>query len=102
MKGFTTEDILTLGRMGYTNEDVVKLLKVRLAEPEPKVEEKKEEPKAPETKPEASKLEGKMDELLKLMQTGFIGASEQPKIESTDDILAKIINPRGNAPQGKE
>lgn len=93
MKAFTTEDILTLGRMGYNNEDVIKLMQVRAAEPEPEPV-KKEEKQEPEKQPEP-KLESKMDELLTLMRGNNIINSQQPPKESTEDILAAIINPAG-------
>lgn len=86
------EDILTLAKAGFTAAQIAALSKIS-EEPEP--------PKDPEPKKDPEPAPGTDEALLKAIEglgvkiEGMnINASNQPKLETADEILASIINPK--------
>lgn len=102
----TIEQILELGKMGYSKEDIEALDK---APQDPKQEDpKKDEPKQEEPKKEESKKEDpkqepdKLDEvykaiaeLTKAIQVSNINKSQNPtkEVKSAEVMLAEVIRP---------
>lgn len=107
----TIEQILELGKMGYTKEDIEALDKAQQdpKKEEPKKEEpkkdepkqedpKKEEPKKEEPKQEPDKLGKVFDaiaELTKAIQANNITKSQNPQneVKSAEVLLAEVIRP---------
>lgn len=106
----TIEQILELGKMGYTKEDIEALDKApqdpKQEDPkddpkkeEPKQEDpKKEEPKKEEPKQEPDKLGKVFDaiaELTKAIQANNITKSQNPQneVKSAEVLLAEVIRP---------
>ena len=107
----TIEQILELGKMGYSKEDIEAMEKApqdpkqedpKKDEPkkdEPKKEEpKKEEPKKEEPKQEPDKLGKVFDaiaELTKAIQANNITKSQNPQneVKSAEVLLAEVIRP---------
>ena len=107
----TIEQILELGKMGYSKEDIEALEKApqdpKQEDPkkdEPKQEEpkkedpKKEEPKKEEPKQEPDKLGKVFDaiaELTKAIQANNITKSQNPQneVKSAEVLLAEVIRP---------
>ena len=102
----TVEEILKLGSMGYTKEDIEAMDKTEpeKAEPEKKEPEKKEpEKKEPEkaepaedpTKDLLKFMAGEFEKLQKSIQDANILGSNinTPKEKSAEDILAELIAP---------
>ena len=107
----TIEQILELGKMGYTKEDIEALDKApqdpKQEDPkkddpkkdEPKKEDpKKEEPKKEDPKQEPDKLGKVFDaiaELTKAIQANNITKSQNPQneVKSAEVLLAEVIRP---------
>lgn len=107
----TIEQILELGKMGYSKEDIEAMEKApqdpkqedpKKDEPkkdEPKKEEpKKEEPKKEEPKQEPDKLGKVFDaiaELTKAIQANNITKSQNPQneVKSAEVLLAEVVRP---------
>ena len=107
----TIEQILELGKMGYSKEDIEAMEKApqdpkqedpKKDEPkkdEPKKEEpRKEEPKKEEPKQEPDKLGKVFDaiaELTKAIQANNITKSQNPQneVKSAEVLLAEVIRP---------
>lgn len=102
----TIEQILELGKMGYTKEDIEAMDKApqdpKQEDPkkdEPKQEDpKKEEPKKEEPKQEPDKLGKVFDaiaELTKAIQANNITKSQNPQneVKSAEVLLAEVIRP---------
>lgn len=97
------EEILELGKMGFTKDEILKLMGgekagTKTAEPD-KAEEKKEKPEpekeeekeeTPESK-EIKEMKAQMESLKKMLQTKAIQESEQPKNKTVDDLLGELI-----------
>ena len=88
------EDILTLARAGFTATQIAALSKIS-------EEPKKDPEKDPEPKKDPEPAPGTDEALLKAIEglgvkiEGMnINSSNQPKLETTDEILASIINPK--------
>lgn len=93
------DDILTLAKAGFTAAQIAALSKIQ---EEPKTEEQK----SPENKTDPTP--GTDEALLKAIEglgvkiEGMnINASNQPEVETADQILASIINPK-EVSNGKE
>lgn len=93
------DDILTLAKAGFTAAQIAALSKIQ---EEPKTEEQK----SPENKTDPAP--GTDEALLKAIEglgvkiEGMnINASNQPEVETADQILASIINPK-EVSNGKE
>lgn len=93
------EDILQLGAMGFTKEDIMKMVSTEggetagtTAEPEAKAPETK----APETQEkeenkEFEALKNELEEMKKLMQKQAIQDSTQPEKKTVDDMLTDLL-----------
>lgn len=97
------EDILKLGAMGFTKEDIMKLASgeggetavTKTADPEAKAPEAQtpetqEKEKAPENK-EYEALKNELEEMKKLMQKQAIQNSTQPEKKTVDDMLTDLL-----------
>lgn len=98
------EDILQLGAMGFTKDDIMKLVsgeggetaETKTAEPEAKAPETKEaetqekEEKAPENK-ELEALKSELEEMKRAMQKQAIQDSTQPEKKTVDDMLTDLL-----------
>ena len=78
----TRDEILVLAKAGFTAEQIAALSSVHQPAPQP----------APQ--PNFDGYMDKMDELIKTVQASNVAASRNDvRVETTDDILAAIINP---------
>lgn len=100
------EKILELGKMGFTKDEILKMLwgekaGAETATPTPKEKpetketpEEKEKPEEKEETPESKELKemrAQLEGLKKMLQTKAIQESEQPKEQSVDDLLGILI-----------
>ena len=93
---FTQEDILVLARAGFTASQIGALNKVGTA-PAPTPATIPAQTVAPaQTIPPTYSANDTLDKILSAIQTNAINATQQPKAQTTDDILAEIINPPTN------
>ena len=76
----TREDILTLAKAGFTANQIAALNNVG-TQPAPA-------PAAP------APAEDPLTQILGALQVNAINATQQPAVQTTDDILAEIINPK--------
>lgn len=91
------EDVLQLGAMGFTKDEIMKLVSseggetagTKPAEPEAKAPETQEK-EAPENK-EFEGLKNELEEIKKLMQKQAIQESEQPETKTVDDMLTDLL-----------
>lgn len=99
------EKILELGKMGFTKDEILKMIGGEKAEEKPadpgkeKPEETKETPEkekpeekeeTPESK-EMKEMRTQLESLKKMLQTKAIQESEQPKGQTIDDLLGVLI-----------
>lgn len=107
----TKDDVLILAKAGFTAAQIAALSETQKPAETPieapaeaaaekpiikKVEIKKPAEEKPVEAPANDALANKIDELIKTVQGININNSQQPKQESTDSILAAIINPPTN------
>lgn len=94
------EDILQLGAMGFTKEDIMKMVSTEGGETAGTTAEPEAETKAPETQEKEEKepenkeyeaLKTELAEMKKLMQKQAIQESEQPKKKTVDDMLTDLL-----------
>ena len=81
----TREDILTLAKAGFTANQIAALNNVG-TQPAPA-------PAAPAPAAPAP-AEDPLTQILGALQVNAINATQQPAVQTTDDILAEIINPK--------
>lgn len=93
--GFTNNDILTLARAGFTANQISALNSVGTNPPATAT--------TPATTPENTTTPATvnnsndiLNQILGAIQTNAINATQQPQPQTTDDILAEIINPNNN------
>lgn len=85
---FTNDDILVLARAGFSAQQIGALNSVSVAPEQPKVEQPKiEQPPKMETQNDM------LSKILGAIQSNAINQTSQPERQTTDDILAEIINP---------
>lgn len=96
------EDILQLGAMGFTKDDIMKLAsseggetavlpaEPEAKEPETKAPEAQEKEKAPENK-ELEALKAELEEMKRSMQKQAIQNSTQPEKKTVDDMLTDLL-----------
>lgn len=82
----TREDILTLAKAGFTANQIAALNNVG-TQPAPA-------PAAPAPAAPAAPAEDPLTQILGALQVNAINATQQPAVQTTDDILAEIINPK--------
>ena len=97
--GFTNNDILTLARAGFTASQISALNSVganppaNTVTPAPTpVQSVTPQPASPPT----YNANDTLDRILSAIQTSAINSTQQPQPQTTDDILAEIINPPTN------
>ena len=80
---YSKDDILTLAKAGFTASQIAALNNVGTA------------PAAtpPAATPPAAPAQDPLTQILAQLQTNAINATQQPAAQTTDDILASIINP---------
>lgn len=88
---FTNDDILVLARAGFTASQIGALNKVGTA-PAPAPRLVNPAPAGAMTTP-ATNNNDTLNQILNAIQTNAINATQQPATQTTDDILAEIINP---------
>ena len=91
----TAEQILKLGEMGYTKDEITAMAKTA-AEPEKKEPEKKEpEKKEPEKEGNPiAEMKASIDALTKALQASNLKGAEvkeEEKTETVDDMLKKFL-----------
>lgn len=106
----TTNDILILAKAGFTAEQIAALAAVATAptpapaaEPTPAPEPKPVEPTpAPQLAPAPEKNNVDMDKILSAIngltatvQANAIGNTQMPEKPRAEDILARVLDPRG-------
>lgn len=86
----TNEEIYTLAKAGFTAAQIAALNQTSMTKPEAKEEKKLEEKKTDRT-----------DEILEMLRINNLRGAEQPKRQTTDEILAEIINPKERKQDGE-
>ena len=86
----TNEEIYTLAKAGFTAAQIAALNQTGAAKPETEKSQKQEEKKTDRT-----------DEILEMLRLNNLRGAEQPKRQTTDEILAEIINPKENKQDGE-
>ena len=103
----TVDEILKLGAMGYTKDDIEAMSAEQKQEPKPEKEEpEKEEPEKKEPEPKSEPAPDPTKDLLKFMAGEFeklnksiqdaniLGSNiELPKEKTAEDVLAELIAP---------
>lgn len=93
--GFTNDDILTLARAGFTAQQIgalnaVQTTPVPTAQP---VQTPVPTAQPVQTTPVQASQDDMLSKILGAIQTNAINQTSQPERQTTDDILAEIINP---------
>ena len=83
--GFTNDDILTLARAGFTAQQIGALNAVQIT-PVPTAQ-------PVQTTPAQTAQDDMLSKILGAIQQNAINQTAQPERQTTDDILAEIINP---------
>ena len=85
---FTTNDILTLAKAGFTAQQIGALNNVGTQQPA----QQNAQPAQQNAQP-AQQNNDMFAQIMAQLQTNAINATQQPAPQTTDDILASIINP---------
>ena len=107
---YTADDILALARAGFNAKQISVLLKDNTPAPVPvpapaPVPDPAPAPAhvpvpapvpAPAPAPVPDPVTQRLDDIMKLIQSSNIINSNQPKEDTIDDIVAEIINPKGD------
>ena len=88
---FTNDDILTLAKAGFNASQIAALNTVNAA---PAPAPAAPAPAAPA--PAAPAPADPLSQILAQLQQNAINATQQPKVQTADEILAEIINPTIN------
>lgn len=80
---FTNDDILVLARAGFTSQQISALNSVQTQPTQPAQPTQPTQPEEPVT----------LDVILNAIRQNAINSTQQPATQTTDDILAEIINP---------
>ena len=103
--GFTNNDILTLARAGFTAAQISALNSIQtpvqvqpVVQPvqtpvQPMQQVQPVQPVQTLVQPAADQYSDTLNQILSAIQTNAINQTTQPKVQTTDDILAEIINP---------
>lgn len=97
---FTNDDILTLARAGFTATQISALNSIQtpvqpvqvMQTPVQPVVQPVQTPVQP-MQPVTDQYGDTLNQILSAIQTNAINQTTQPKVQTTDDILAEIINP---------
>ena len=88
------DDVLTLAKMGFTKNEILKLADIGDdADPTPEPEPKPEPKPAPKPDDYYAKISEQMDGILSAIQKSNIIKDQQPQPMTAEDALASIINP---------
>lgn len=107
---FTNDDILTLARAGFTATQISALNSIQTPVVQPvqpmqpmqtpvqpvqpvQPMQTPVQPIQPVVQPVTDQYGDKLNQILSAIQTNAINQTTQPKVQTTDDILAEIINP---------
>lgn len=99
--GFTNNDILTLARAGFTASQISALNSIQTPVVQPvQPVQPMQTPVQPVVQPVQTPVQPVTDQygdtlnqILSAIQTNAINQTTQPKVQTTDEILAEIINP---------
>ena len=98
--GFTNNDILTLARAGFTASQISALNSIQTPVVQPvQPVQPMQTPVQPMQTPVqpmqqvTDQYGDTLNQILNAIQTNAINQTTQPKVQTTDDILAEIINP---------
>ena len=93
--GFTNDDILTLARAGFTAQQIGALNAVQTTPVQTTPVQTTPVPTAQpvQTTPVPTAQDDMLSKILGAIQTSAINQTSQPERQTTDDILAEIINP---------
>lgn len=92
--GFTNNDILTLARAGFTASQISALNSIQTpAQPVVQPVQTPMQPMQPVVQPVTDQYGDTLNQILSAIQTNAINQTTQPKVQTTDEILAEIINP---------
>lgn len=95
--GFTNNDILTLARAGFTATQISALNSIQTpvqTQVQPaQVMQTPVQPMQPVVQPVTDQYGDTLNQILSAIQTNAINQTTQPKVQTTDEILAEIINP---------
>lgn len=84
--GFTNNDILTLARAGFTATQIGALNAIQTpVQVQPVVQQVQTQV--------TDQYGDTLNQILSAIQTNAINQTTQPKVQTTDEILAEIINP---------
>jgi hypothetical protein len=90
---FTNDDILTLARAGFTATQISALNSIQTpVQPIQPVVQPMQTPVQP-MQPVTDQYGDTLNQILSAIQTNAINQTTQPKVQTTDEILAEIINP---------
>ena len=98
---FTNDDILTLARAGFTATQISALNSIQtpVVQPVQPVQpvqtqvQPVQTPVQPVVQPVTDQYGDTLNQILSAIQTNAINQTVQPKVQTTDEILAEIINP---------
>ena len=93
---FSTNDILTLAKAGFTAQQIGALNNVGTQQPVQVAQQPVQVAQQPVQPVQVAQQPAQNDMLSQIMaqlQTNAINATQQPQQQTTDDILASIINP---------
>ena len=99
---FTNEDILTLAKAGFNASQIAALNTVNAAPAAPAPAPAAPAPAAPApaapapAAPAPAAPADPLTQILAQLQQNAINATQQPKVQTADEILAEIINPTIN------
>ena len=90
---FTPNDILALAKAGFTAQQIGALNNVGMQPAQPIVQQT-QQPAQPIVQQTQQPAQNDMlSQIMAQLQTNAINATQQPAQQTTDDILASIINP---------
>ena len=90
----TQQEILTLAKAGFTAQQIAALNQIQPAAPEPTPEPAKEPESAAVNHPTVDQILGAINGLQQQIQQSNLQHAQQPaQVQTTDSILASIINP---------
>ena len=90
---FTNDDILTLARAGFTATQISALNSIQTPVQPVQPMQPVVQPVQTPVQPVTDQYGDTLNQILSAIQTNAINQTVQPKVQTTDEILAEIINP---------
>ena len=90
---FTTNDILTLAKAGFTAQQIGALNNVGTQQTQQPAQVAQQAQPAQQIAQPAQQNNDMFAQIMAQLQTNAINQTQQPAQQTTDDILASIINP---------